>query len=244
MKKTLMLVLALSGFAGAMTETVVISDFTWTTGVNTTYAEDTLTYTGAKNTWSLYRSAATLSDTITLNTDERLTLEFDVKHTNGNHVFTMALEGTDTAIVIGHGTYSSNSDLQLGLSESLTSGIGASNGYTFANTDSPAPGIKQIVPTGSVASGMPDNTVNTITLNIAWDQEAQQFAAIASSSASQDTTKMLLGSSVTVQGLAVTFDGNTKTTVSNISLTHTPEPATATLSLLALAALASRRKRH
>lgn len=91
MKKTLMLVLALSGFAGAMTETVVISDFTWTIGVNTTY------------------------------------------------------------------------------SESLTSGIGAANGYTFASTDSPAPGIKQIVSVGSVASGMPANTVNSITLNIAWD---------------------------------------------------------------------------
>lgn len=33
-------------------------------------------------------------------------------------------------------------------------------------------------------------------------------------------------------------------TISNIQLTATPEPATATLSLLALAALASRRKRH
>lgn len=52
---------------------------------------------------------------------------------------------------------------------------------------------------------------------------------------------MLLGGSVTVQGLVVTFDGNTKTTVSNISLTHAPEPATATLSLLAPA---SRRKRN
>ena len=92
-------------------------------------------------------------------------------------------------------------------------------------------------------------TAGAITLSgtISWSDTENQFVLDMIQNDGQNKT-FNLGTTVDVKQIGLVLDGGSDTvpTISGLTLTYkaVPEPATATLSLLALAGLAARRKRH
>ena len=89
------------------------------------------------------------------------------------------------------------------------------------------------------------NTPLTLTTEIAWSAEKSQFVATVSYGADKTILNTYdLGKSYSLDKLVFSMDGGSQK-VSNLKIiTNTiPEPTTATLSLLALAGLAARRRR-
>lgn len=111
-------------------------------------------------------------------------------------------------------TTGNNNDPGQSLNAQMLTSAGVSDVFTYSNT-----GKKATAPASA-----------TLTL------DSTTVAALA---ASQQQQKII----VLFSDTAVTGGTNEGWTVSNLKLHYAPEPATATLSLLALAALASRRKR-
>ncbi|MBR4311518.1 MAG: PEP-CTERM sorting domain-containing protein, partial [Akkermansia sp.] len=92
----------------------------------------------------------------------------------------------------------------------------------------------------------------TYTGQIAWDSEKNAFVLDLTQlyNGQEYSASYILGETYDLTGISIALDGNSTNgdkdvfTVSNFTISHTvPEPTTATLSLLALAGLAARRRR-
>ena len=146
------------------------------------------------------------------------------------------------AIVIGHGNSNdyeaTAAELQIGISDSV-----GEHGYTFEGSKAPW----TVSASSELEGGMPFGTT-TVSGQIAWDATDNLFTLTLNSSAltNNATLKFDLGKSVTVDGVVLSVYGvDTPTiTAASVSATIVPEPTTATLSLLALAGLAARRRRR
>ncbi len=251
MKKTLITLLALAGVAAADTVTIapLTSSEGWTVGhqntskstnavLDTTAA--TLTLTNAD--WSRGYGVYTLADAITLtNEADRLTVSFTINTTQLNSLVTGTLVGSDKAITLGHGSYA---DSGINGGNGIQSGISTDTTGVFYNMQSSNTGGVFVTPDKTVDNSFTANTPLTLTTTVEWNTTKSQF--VASLSYGQTSlTSYDLGTSYTLDKLVFSLDGNSTQTVSGVSVSANlvPEPATTTLSLLALAGLAARRRR-
>ena len=254
MRKTLITLMALAGVAAADTSVsyTPISDTTlgsWSYHGTATITDSIIqtTYTN----WQVDTATYTLTETQTYTTADMLSFSFDATNNGtGNSALTLAIIGTSNAIVLGHGTYDKPADQ---IQVAVTDNVSVTGGYVFAYTN---PGDDLTLTAGAtLAGGMPANgATSTISGSIAWDGDS--FALTLGSSAVEGTLSYDLGITkldvtklmVTIEGGASPTNGNTAwqtPTMSNLTITTSPipEPTTATLSLLALAGLAARRRR-
>lgn len=251
MKKTLITLLALAGVAWA--DTVSIAPLTssegWSVGhqntnkstnavLDTTAA--TLTLTNAD--WSRGYGVYTLADAITLtNETDRLTVSFTINTTDLNSLVTGTLVGSGKAIALGHGSYDNSGNGGNG----IQSGISTDTTGVFYNMQTSTTGGVFVTPDKKVNNSFTANTPLTLTTTVEWDTTKSQFVA-SLSYGKTSLTSYDLGTSYTLDKLVFSLDGGNSTqTVSGVSVSANlvPEPATATLSLLALAGLAARRRR-
>ncbi len=253
MRKTLITLMALAGVAAANTSFsyTPISDTTlgsWSYHGTATITDSVITTTNTN--WQVDAATYTLAETHTYTTADMLSFSFDATNNGtGNSALTLAIIGTSNAIVLGHGTYNRPADQ---LQVAVTDNVSVTGGYVFADTN---PGDDLTLTAGATLNGgMPANgTTSTISGSIAWDGDS--FALTLGSSAVEGTLSYDLGITkldvtklmVTIEGGGSPTHGNTDwqtPTMSNLTITSPiPEPATATLSLLALAGLAARRRR-
>ena len=252
MKNTLITLLALAGVAWA--DTVSIAPLTssegWSVGhqntnkstnavLDTTAA--TLTLTNAD--WSRGYGVYTLADAITLtNETDRLTVSFTINTTDLNSLVTGTLVGSGKAITLGHGSY--NDDNRNG-GNGIQSGISTDTTGVFYNMQDSNTGGVFVTPDKKVDDSFTANTPLTLTTTVEWNTTKSQFVA-SLSYGKTSLTSYDLGTSYTLDKLVFSLDGGNSTqTVSGVSVSANlvPEPATATLSLLALAGLAARRRR-
>lgn len=245
MKKTIIALMALAGVA--MADTLVLDDASWVT-TGTAYVTDGTIATGFTN-WQVDSVSYTLGEIINYTQEDTLTFSFDAKSNgSGNSMLTLALIGTKNAIVVGHGTYDKPADeIQAAVTDNLTA-----NGYGFANTN--RGDDAQLTAGATLSGGMPaGGATTTISGSIAWDGDT--YALTLSSSAVEAVMTYDLGlTTLDLSKIVVTLEGgngeNTTgdwamASMSNLTISTpaVPEPTTATLSLLALAGLAARRRR-
>ncbi|MBQ4636015.1 MAG: PEP-CTERM sorting domain-containing protein [Akkermansia sp.] len=215
----------------------------WTHKSNgsTTTAEPTMengSYRWATN-WKQGYSSYTFDKALSLD-HESLTLELSyilTTDTTNDSVLTLALIGdTGTSTVVTGMSYKS------ALRYAITDTVASS--YTFGTEAS----------WGTVLTGTNLNdstsgkTSYTLDYTIAWDATAGNYALTIELNGTTVAEDIDLGTdALSYKGLVITTDGGHQgpsyATLSNLSVNVVPEPATATLSLLALAGLAARRRR-
>jgi len=224
---------------------------TWTTHGTAVVADGSIS-TGFTN-WQVDSASYTLNETMTFSPERALSFSFDATNAGtGNGMLTLALIGTTNAVVVGHGSYDRPAtQVQVGVTNNVT----AIGGYGFAATNASDDVEMEAMSTWDAA--MPTGETTTLSGQIAWDGDSYALTLFSSAIGegktpftqdlgltSLDLTKVM----VTIEG-GGTVDGNGNPQTSAAWLTGSvsniiiPEPATATLSLLALAGLAARRRR-
>lgn len=244
MKKTLITLMALSGLAVA--DTVVTgSDLTWDISSPykdcTTVSNGNLTYSGGG--WWVSGPTGTLSNAITLEKEQVLKFSCSFDFSSTNSILTLALVGDNGAVVMGK---SYDNDVKLATTNET--GDSVSRGYAFAGTNNngQVANITQGYITMDkeflVNAGDTVNT-NVISFTVAYDTTKAQFVGTLAYNGS--TADITLGETFDVKAITATFDGDGSYVahLNDIKLEVIPEPTTATLSLLALAGLAARRRR-
>ena len=245
MKKTIIALLALAGVAGADTVNP-LTDLNWQLGQGTSITDTKeMFYWGGGSTWAVYGSEAALANSITLQQNQVLTFSYTVNMSGGDSVTTFSLLGSNGAVSMGTAYKYQDKDttrsaIRLGSSGEIN------NRYVISNSGD-RDGVSYIRGENFTELTTPAsaNTPYTLTFIVTYDQTAGQFVGTLGYSLSTDVKQINLGNEFNVNKIAATFDGNTQTYVSNMSLSVVtiPEPTTATLSLLALAGLAVRRRR-
>ena len=210
--------------------------------------------------WTTYPKADYRMPTLlTLTKEDVLTFSFEIDRakivdaTDNNleksrSNFTVALVGTTQAVVFGrwdNTSYTSSAtDLLVGTSTNVanaTTGSGA-HGYDFAGGSNTR---ADVTASQTLAGGAPIGE-STISGSISWSNTGNQYVMTLKSSEIKDKSITYnLGTKADLRDIVFTFNGADTTVVSNmsISMASIPEPTTATLSLLALAGLAARRRR-
>ncbi|MBR5331313.1 MAG: hypothetical protein IKV13_07465 [Akkermansia sp.] len=256
MKKTFIALMALAGVAcGESYTPLTSSTFQAKNNVTIDTVNQSISMTTSgwdKNAYATYRFA---DGPLTLaNPNDELSFSFTIDRptrtdeTDNDKVksltfFSMALVGSSKATVIGHGDptdYTSSScALQLGFSTNVANT--GKRGYLFHNHGFGE--IEKVDVTESLAGGTPFDSA-TISGNIAWSDQEQGFILTLSSSAvTNKTLTYNLGKTYEVRDVTFSLDGPDGPSISNVTISYIPEPATATLNLLALAGLCARRRR-
>ncbi len=248
MKKTIIALLALGSVASAATITP-ITEGEWTTHGTAVVADGTISTTNTN--WQVDAATYTLSESLIYADTDTLSFSFDAKNNgSGNSCLTLAFIGSTNAIVLGHGSYNSPADA---IQVAVTDSVGITGGYVFANTN-PSDDLT-LTAAKTLSSAMPaGGATTTISGTISWDGDT--WALELGSSATDSTLTYDLGiTTLDVSKIMVTIEGGGSPTHNNtdwqtpvmsnlsISTPAVPEPTTATLSLLALAGLAARRRR-
>ncbi len=258
MKKTIIALSTLAGVAFADTTSTTYTPFTstgWTLerlrngndGNNPVIANNSIT---ASANWT--RPVANYSfDTPIALTDvvESITFSFSMSGVSENSVATLAFEGTDAAgdraLVMGETYKGTNGGDNHNYAFGTTNAndgkaylLGADEGWGGQSYNIPA---RNLTTLGSL------DATTTFEGSIAWSESDNGFKFTLTQGGT-NAASYLLGSNYTLSGLTVALDGyaNATPTISNLTITANliPEPTTATLSLLALAGLAVRRRRR
>lgn len=204
--------------------------FTIDTGANT------LTLTNSN--WSQAYANYSLPTTLTATENLGIGFTFDVKINDIASTLTFSLIGTTQAITLG--TNYDQDDLFVG-----TTSATSSNAYSFKAWDGVKAGTSTTV-TGSASIADVATAGSSITISGSTKYNAETGHHVLTLMCGDKSTTLDLGESVDVTRISFGGDGGNNRTnfvVSNLSLYTVPEPATATLSLLALAGLATRRRR-
>lgn len=256
MKKTLIALFALAVCAQAVetsTETshLLSSTDNWTLTHDGGSYEDvpvidttaeTITHSGH---WNKGVAVYTFEEAVILDAPAHaLTLSYTITPRGAsNMIGTLAMYADDSVIAAGVATY--GSEFRVGYStaaDAITSqeirlgvnGDGLAHGYDMSGSE-----------ITSLAGGITANEGVVFSHTIAWNAEQSAFVLTTTKDGVEVQTKTL-GATYTLNKISFVTDGSktSSPTLSGLTLAvTTPEPATATLSLLALAALAARRKR-
>ncbi len=259
MKKTLITLMALAGVAVGETYTITpLTDSskaygTWSSDVYVDYNGNA--YTTPRTGWAGTSSTYTFGAPIVLShKEDSLVFSYDITNDNtGNYSLTLAFIGTDqnnADVVVGTGK-SGYTTFAQGTSAAYSTLADGKTGFVFETSSLQGDHIQRLGTANNISGSLPKNAKTTLTGTIAWSDEVEKFQLTFSTSATSTVKVIDLGTSFTAESLVITSFANTDTathtcgSLSNISMvvTSVPEPATATLSLLALAGLAARRRR-
>lgn len=241
MKKTLIALMALAGVAMAnptvlQLDNLLDSQDVWTT-VNGSANWNTPGEVHV-NGWNKGVFQYTLDTAYTLDADTSLVFSYDL-HIAHNAALTLTLISEEQAIVTGWGGFDTAHQVAMGVTDTIEPGF-----YNFkdANANDVKVDVAKVIETSS-ANRSYDGTV---TGEIKWSEEVGKFVCTLATNDTNAQT-MELGNTFALKSIVLCASGNAGGTpasnLSNLSL-FAPEPTTASLSLLALAALAARRKRH
>jgi len=265
MKKTIIALMALAGVAAANATTIekeytpFSSDSGWTlTGLGAQDGSDVGKNIPTISNNSIYATNPnwrrpvgnyTFAEAITL-TDKAESIEFSFSMSDvvQNSVATLTFEGSDAsgarALVMGE-TYKGTNGAN---NANYAFGTGAYNdGDAYLlGSDSGWGGQTYNVAANSLTTLGALTSSATFEGSIKWSDTDNQFKFTLEQG--ENTASYLLGNKYTLSGLTVALDGKGNAAspkFSNFTITATlvPEPTTATLSLLALAGLAARRRR-
>lgn len=247
MKKTLIALMALAGIASAETYTPLTETEGWSAAAGRDrgyWTQDatagTLTLTNSN--WGQATATYTFEEALSG------TWEFttQVYRTSGNAAFAFTLVGNNYAVSIGTLEYTSGT-AYYGTTDNVTA-----KHYSFKEVwDN---GGAKVDGTEFVAGAFNTNHTATISGFTTLDADNNVMLTLnvtgTAPGLTPGTTTINLGKDFELSKIAISGDGPNNHaniwTVSNMSVTTTetvPEPATATLSLLALAGLAARRRR-
>lgn len=253
MKKTIAMLFCLSVIAAAKTVSPLDSanSDNWTFSNNDiSIADGVLKNTGHWNSgWADYK----FDTAITLNSNMTLELNYIMTFYEASDVAaTVAMHSTSDVLAFGVKTYNGGSnDAPFCIGYSTDSVAISANAVTFnqgygyiftlfTETDNTA---------GIIKTDADDITSvsRAIKETITWSEEDQKYVATLYVDGAVAGTQTL-GDSYTLEKLSFTTAGNgnmwsSQPSYSNIQISVIPEPTTATLSLLALAGLAARRRR-
>ncbi len=244
MKKTLIALLALAGMASGAT-LMPLTENTWThesLRSRATWTQDTAagTLTLDNSNWGQAVSTYTLDQATALDS-----FTVDITRGNVSAGLFFTLIGESNTISIGTQSYGSG-ELFYGISTNTNA-----NSYSL-NTDAWDGGIT-VAATSLLADALNYGATASISGTFSVNDAGNTILTLSASStatANTGTATIDLGKDFEVKSIKIGGDGaNNATgiwTVSNVSLTPTalvPEPATASLSLLGLAALMIRRRR-
>lgn len=248
MKKVITMLFVLSGVAAAETIDLLASPGSWTFS-NTSLSDGVLQGSGH---WKQGYASYSLNTPITLNFDMTLELSYTITFTNMADVAaTVALHSNSDVLAFGAKTYNGSgidAPLCIGYStqndavnaNAITFGNGY--GYTFSS-------YTETEKTAGITSNYDGTSVShSIMERITWRDNEQKYVATIFVDGDK-AGEQILGSSYTLEKITVASAGNnndwrSQPAFSNMQLNVIPEPTTATLSLLALAGLAARRRRR
>ena len=253
MKKTIIALMALAGVAAASSTTADLGN-----GITGTWTEynmqgDTTTGTNSltlPSSWGGPTSWITLDNTITLATDEVLTFKYTYASTTDNGIYgiTFLSDAGKAAFMIGNTAYA-NRDLAAASTTLGSEGFYQSEAQAIRFDPGNSGDRIQQVATGDAQINAGSFNGGNVTVEIAYDSDKGAFFLTLNN---YEQT-LNLGSSVSFKTISFSADANTTQEFSNMSLSiakvatppsdNVPEPTTATLSLLALAGLAARRRR-
>lgn len=242
MKKTIIALFALAGVA--MSDTVITgADLTWDTSSPykdcTAVNNGNLTYSGGG--WWVSGPTGTLAESITLGKDQVLEFSYTVNFNDSNSILTLALVNNSGAVAMGK----SYSDAVC-LGTTTETGDAVSRGYAFSGTNNSTQVANIESGYTSLGADFAINADNKVTFTVAYDTTLAQF--VGTLALGDKTADINLGESFGVNAITATFDGSGayvgKVNDMKLTVTTIPEPTTATLSLLALAGLAARRRRR
>lgn len=203
--------------------------FTIDTGANT------LTLTNSN--WSQAYANYSLPTTLTATESQGIGFSFDVKINDTDSSLTFSLVGTTQAITLGTSYRANAGNILLGTSSAINSTVFSFNSDWESGTG--------VVTSSTSITGVA-TAGSTITISGSTKYNAETGHHVLTLMCGDKSTTLDLGATVDVTRISFGGDGDNNRTnfvVSNLSLYTVPEPATATLSLLALAGLATRRRR-
>ena len=249
MKKVITMLFVLSGVAAAETVDLLTNSGDWTCS-NTSITSNVLQGTGH---WGKGYASYSLNTPITLNFDMTLELSYTITFTNMADVAaTVALHSNSDVLAFGAKTYNgSGKDAPLCIGYSTENAainadaitFGQGYGYIFSS-------YTETEKTAGITKNYDGTSVShSIMERITWSDNEQKYVATIFVDGDK-AGEQILGSSYTLEKITVTSEGNqdggwrSQPAFSNMQLNVIPEPTTATLSLLALAGLASRRRRR
>lgn len=253
MKKTLIALMVLAGVAAAENFTYdnLFNENGWTAGSlrdRNAYAVENGQASLTNSNWGQAWANYTLNHNMTEKSDIEFSITLNVKHTNGSFLF--FLETDTNAYLIGKDYEETDSNKGLDNGLGIWYGKGEKHPYnTYAfgtqlgwdeNTyqdDKPVTDQNNLAQDVIVA-----NTPITLAGIIAWDGDSYNMNL----SMGDVKVDWDLGASFNLQKVGFWGDGANGTdnvVWSNLKISAVPEPTTATLSLLALAGLAVRRRR-
>ena len=248
--------MALAGVASANTEKVVITPLTDTTH----WSHESLK---SKTTWTLDDGILSFSSTtasgdgavstytfenaLSASSTTPLTFEFDITRGSKTAGVSLALVGNTSAVVVSTKDYGSGDVFTYN-----TTNTNATGYYLTGNNWNGEGMCKPSTYNNLLTSGLNYNATLTIKGNATLDNDGNTILTltVTSTTASSSATKTYnLGQDFELNKIMFGADNNStgtniwKVSKANISGAAIPEPATATLSLLALAGLCARRRR-
>ena len=258
MKKTIIALLALGGLASAAITDAVQSSVSsgdttvsldilaqdWTTGSRlgrpTWVKDDAGDLTLTNSNWSQAYAIHDLSTNVT----GVWTLTTSVYRPSNTAGFSITLVGLDKALTIGTQDYGSGTSYY-GTTTNVTA-----NGYSFQDALGEISGTKVENSTKGAENVFNNNQTANISASTALDNDNNVLLTLTldgTADVTPYTTTINMGKGFTLDKIVVWGDGANGTAnwkVTDLNLTYSvPEPTTATLSLLALAGLAARRRR-
>ena len=241
MKKTFITLLALAGVAMGETITydIMADQENWQLGCGR-YSAPSFNADGSieGSGWGQMYANYRFDSAITLTEWQTLEFSYDITSKSNNAIHSFTFETASTKVMIGNVAYDNQT---LGLGTTTTS---SNNGYIAAGgwgtTVTATAMTNQAGANFAYTPSTAYNVSGSITL-----KENSYVMTIKVNDIEYTTVD--LGADFSLTGVVFSLDGNnnvgTGTQLSNLSLRVIPEPATATLSLLALAGLCARRRR-
>ncbi len=245
MKKTLIALIALAGVAAAAPS--LTTDFTtapadWTSGQwngwNTPHFE--FGENGALNKYSWKQN--TLSTAITLSPEDAVTITFSTYGIGEEQglMFYLSSSTSDYSVVTGT-SYKSNKAVDVGYLDKEIVPRTEQSAESMGNVGFQNNTANQVTSFGSTSASKELSTFNPLTYTITLDGTALTVS-VKDKDGKTWSDDFTIRTGVTFDSIGFIMDGGEKHAgIKNIKIV--PEPATATLSLLALCGLAARRRR-
>lgn len=226
----------------------VSGDWYQYTSATATPSGENYTSISLAKTWSEATAWVSFDKAITLSKGDMLTLAFTIDQIAADGVVSLILQGANgqPAVIIGNEAYKST-NIAAATATLATSGFAESLGGNAQSLafDSGHSGdrLQTVTPGATITSTASANV--DILAKIAYSEQEDQFVMNLMVGGDEAKAATLnLGQSLSFDSLVVIASSDAVQPISGISLTVVPEPATATLSLFALAGLATRRRRH